>query len=207
MSENAHLKSAAYGRDQVVSIINSVIDKVHKTDFAAKDVLFQELHDLKMIIDDSRKQLGSARAGDINGVHIPAATDELDAIVGATEEATGAIMDACEVIQEHMGKMDSAVAALVEAEVTKIFEACSFQDITGQRVSNVVGTLKTIDEKVGKILHILDESVPDKEDQQKHIAAEEAEKTEAERLLNGPQLPGNAISQEDIDKLLSAFDD
>lgn len=202
MSENVQLKGAAYERDQVVRIINSVIDKVQKTDFSAKDLLAKELHELKEVIDDARKQIGSARPADIKGVHIPEATDELDAIVGATEEATGTIMDSCEVIQQNMSKMDSAIAAVVETEVTKIFEACSFQDITGQRITKVVGTLKAIEEKVGKILQVLENKMPGIEDN----AVAEQPKSEDERLLNGPQMPDKAITQDDIDKLLAEFD-
>ncbi len=35
---------------------------------------------------------------------------------------------------------------------TRIYEACSFQDITGQRITKVVATLKTIERKVAHII-------------------------------------------------------
>lgn len=203
MSDEQPPKGTAFGRDQVVQIINSVIDKVQKTDFAAKDALFQELYDLKDVIDEARTQIGSAKAGDIRGIHIPAATDELDAIVGATEEATGTIMDCCELIQQNLPQMSTDVSATVESEVMKIFEACSFQDITGQRIKKVVTTLKTIEEKVAKILLIM-EKIPGAD--VGSVSADVDTRTGTDRLLNGPQLPGQGVAQDEIDRLLAEFD-
>ena len=34
-----------------------------------------------------------------------------------------------------------------EKNIVQIFEACTFQDVTGQRIRKVVGSLKAIDEK------------------------------------------------------------
>ena len=43
-------------------------------------------------------------------------------------------------------------AAKLQDAVTQIYEACSFQDITGQRITKVVTTLKAIE---GKVAHII----------------------------------------------------
>ena len=43
-------------------------------------------------------------------------------------------------------------AAKLQDAVTRIYEACSFQDITGQRITKVVTTLKVIEEKVAHII-------------------------------------------------------
>ena len=116
-------------------------------------------------------------------------------LVGATAEATGAIMDSCERVQALFPKMDPAVAAVAEAEITKVFEACSFQDITGQRITKVVKTLKKIDEKITALLAVLGTKAPGYDEV----------KEEEETFLAGPQLPGKGISQTDIDKLLAEF--
>ena len=76
----------------------------------------------------------------------------------------------------------------------RIFEACSFQDVTGQRISKVVNTLAFIDERLDTLLEAyggVADSVPESEDR-------------ADPLLSGPQLDGEGITQEDVD---SMFDD
>lgn len=192
----------SYGRDQVIQIINSVVSKVESTDKQeTANSILSDLNALKAIIDEARTEIGSTRPKDINDKHIPTATDELDAVVEATAEASGTIMDSCDVIQEQTSKMDSEAARAIDEAVIKIFEACSFQDITGQRINKVVTTLKTIDEKVSAMLEVLSESLHVKHTE----TGEEEEVPPEKKLLNGPQLPENAITQSDIDKLLESF--
>lgn len=191
----------SYGREQVVQIINSVVSKIeHVGGEATASNLFKELKSLQTIIEEARNEIGSARPGDINDKHIPTATDELDAVVEATAEATGTIMDCGEIIMEKAAEAGEAGDAIT-AEVMKIFEACSFQDITGQRITKVVNTLKTIEEKVTKLVDILGQKIPINDQ-----GEEEDTRTVEEKLLNGPQMPDKAITQDDIDKLLEGFD-
>lgn len=201
MTEDA-VQNHSYERDQVIQIINSVIDKVQHTEESVHGSLYGELKELKKIIDDARQELASERPSDIQEKHIPTATDELDAVVVATEEATGTIMDACDIIQQNLDKLDAAVSEDIESEITKIFEACSFQDITGQRISKVVITLQRIDKKVGRIMEILASKVPGIAEEAEYCPEEE----ENEEILTGPALPDQAITQNDIDKLLAEFD-
>lgn len=203
MSDNKDTGTPAYRRDEVVRIINSVIDKVHEAD---QGHLFSQLKELKEIIEGMREELKTARPLDIHSKHIPTASDELDAVVASTEEATGTIMDACEAIQGQFDSMDGAVAEVVEAEVTRIFEACSFQDITGQRITKVVGALKEIDDKVSAILKLVGTDFPGVGDMGGADASDEPERQGDEALLNGPQMADQAITQEEIDKLLAEFD-
>ena len=79
---------------------------------------------------------------------------------------------------------------------TRIYEACSFQDITGQRITKVVATLKTIDAKVAQIVGAFSGRRTDEAPAVPVLAM----------LENGPQLPGQAMDQSDIDKLLASFD-
>lgn len=192
----------AYARDQVVQIINSVISKVENKDDHTTQDIFAELKDLQRVIESAREEIGSMRPKDIQDKHIPTATDELDAVVEATAEATGSIMDSCDIIQEKAGAVGGEAGDAIGNEVIKIYEACSFQDITGQRITKVVKTLKTIEDKVGALVAVLGEKLPLKD-----VAGDEGEqRTGDEKLLNGPQLPDKAISQDDIDALLKEFD-
>ena len=195
----------AYERDEVVKIINSVISKIEGQHGKTDRSVHSELKDLLRIINEARAEIGASRASDISEKHIPTAADELDAIVAATAEATGTIMDCAERIQDQAAIIGGDAADILEDEVTKIYEACSFQDITGQRITKVITTLQLIEERVNKLVNIIghvDTSALGVSEKVK-----EEEKTGDEALLNGPQLPDNAISQEEIDRLLDSFDD
>ena len=121
-------------------------------------------------------------------------------MVGATEDATNQIMDSCDVISAIAAKVDPEPRAELTQAVTRIFEACNFQDITGQRITKVVRTLKHIEGKIEVLIQALGEEV-----QKTHRSAA-ADPNNEDSLLNGPQLPGNAIDQSEIDKLLASFD-
>ncbi len=204
MSDAAPKKTdSTYEKDQVVQIINSVISKVGGTGDLSRDAIFKELGDLKKIIEDARAEMRQAGASDIKGKHIPTATDELDEVVKATAEATGTIMDACDVIQEKAGAAGGENGDAIGAEVMKIYEACSFQDITGQRITKVVTSLKAIEEKVDNLMAVLGGASSGAA----ASAVSEDARTGDEALLNGPQMPDQAMGQEDIDDLLSELFD
>ena len=192
----------SYKRDQVVKIINSVMTKVEESDSISRDTIYQELQSLQQIIEEARKQIGSANAGDIKDKHVPTATDELDAVVESTAEATGTIMDVCDVLQEIGGAVGGDNGYKITNEVMKIYEACSFQDITGQRITNVVNTIEAIEEKVDTLLSALGTTVQDSSSS----TEDKDTRTGDEALLNGPQMKEDAISQDEIDKLLAEFD-
>ena len=86
----------------------------------------------------------------------------------------------------------------LQAAVTTIYEACSFQDITGQRITKIVTTLKAIEQKVAHIVGTFAPGKPNEQLSEDHVPSDAD-------LLNGPQLPGNAMDQSDIDKLLADF--
>ncbi len=186
------------GRDKVVKIINSVIEKVGAAEEISREHIYHELRALHDLIEETRRDIRAARMGDISGTHIPSATDELDAVVMATEVATGTIMDSCDAISAYSENLDSAHKDFLVGEVTKVMEACSFQDITGQRITKVIRSLKTIDEKINGLMAILEEKIPSLP-----TGAYEDKRVGDSRLLNGPQLPDKAVSQDDIDKLLA----
>lgn len=193
------MSATSYQKDKVVRIINSVIEKVSQSKEREQDTLYHQLKELQGLIEQARSEIGHTRASDIKDKHIPTATDELDAIIEATAVATGCIMDACEAIEGHVATLPGDTGADISGEVTKIYEACTFQDITGQRITKVVKTLKTIEEKVDMLIGILG-------DEHAGEGGDEDTRMGDEALLNGPQLAGQGISQEEIDKLLGEFD-
>ena len=151
-------------------------------------------------IAKAKEEIREMRPHDISHERIPTAGAELEAITRDTENATHAIMNSAEAIMGFDVSDPKAYKASVDDEVMKIFEACSFQDITGQRVSKVVNVLKQIEERVGKLANTLgiEDSTP-------------GEMTEEERrrhdlLLNGPAIGGPETRQDAIDAMFDEFD-
>lgn len=161
--------------------------------------LLAEVEALGHTIACAKAEIAALRVDDITDNHIPFATDELDAIVEHTAVATNAILNSCETLDEVGGGLTGEPAVKLQDATTRIYEACSFQDITGQRITKVVGTLKAIESKVTQIVATFGASHRD-------VPVEIAvEPTEAQ-LLNGPQHPTVAMDQSDIDKLLASFE-
>ena len=185
-----------YSRSQVIDIITSVIHKIQAPAGVSLNHISHDLVELKDIIEDLRTQLRDAKFGEINSSYIPSAADELSAVVDMTETATHNIMKSCENILEAAQQESQALFQAIEKDVVQVFEACTFQDITGQRIKKVTSSLKLIEEKTSAILSVLDIGCIDSD------TADLKEDT----LLNGPGLPQNAMTQDDIDRLLASFD-
>ena len=77
---------------------------------------------------------------------------------------------------------------VAQSAVTQIFEACNFQDVTGQRISKVVKTLQLIDNRVSQLLHTFGEINFDNQtsDNSHNSASKNTNGIETE-LLYGPQ--------------------
>ncbi len=72
---------------------------------------------------------------------------ELEAVVQATEAAADRILEAAEAIGGWAadGQRDPASLDLLTSKVNAIFEACSFQDLTGQRVRRAIDQLRQVE--------------------------------------------------------------
>jgi len=189
----------------IVNIVESVIDSIEGDLTAVGLKVYADIEALARYINTARAEIAELRPDDINSEHLPAATDELTAIVGATEQATHTIFEAVEGIEALCEKMDPAVAEQVSSAVTSIYEACGFQDITGQRITKVVTALQQVETKVDALLNAFGDDIQrdgsPKASAKKTTAPSGAPARPDENLMNGPQLPENAISQDDIDAL------
>jgi chemotaxis protein CheZ len=191
--------------EDVVSIISSVVDSIEGDLTTVGLKVYADIEALALYINTARSEIAELRPDDINSEHLPAATDELTAIVGSTEQATHTIFEAVESIESLTEKMEPEVADQVSQAVTSIFEACGFQDITGQRITKVVTALQQVEQKVEALMQAFGDDIkrdgPAKSQDKKKTAPSGAPARPDEDLLNGPQLPENAISQDDIDAL------
>jgi chemotaxis protein CheZ len=171
--------------------------------------LYSEIEALARYIDGAKAEIAEIRPDEIRDEHLPAATDELEQIVGATENATNQILESVETVEEVAEELDSDKADKITTAVTNIYEACSFQDITGQRITKVVKTLQQIESKVEALLAAFGEEVARERRKFGGDKAAEPEMSQEEKeqsLMNGPANAGEGISQDDIDALLAGFD-
>jgi len=177
-------------------------------DISAADIeLYSELQSLSDYIRAAKLEIAMLRPDTVKDEHLRTASDELDAIVQATAEATNAIMDSTEQIENVMSEVDPDVQAALMNATTGIYEACSFQDITGQRITKVVKALKHIEETVDGLLNAFGDEIERYKLENPDVVVDEtAKEITDEELLQGPQLEGKGNSQEEIDKLLASFD-
>ena len=196
-TEVENFESRSYSRKDVVKIIRSVLKSIDESN-PPTEKLHQELSALASYMGNMRSELAHMRSVEINHHHIPTAADELDAVVEETASATGTIMDACEKIEKTGNNLTPPANNNLADAVTSIYEACSFQDITGQRITKVVKTLKHIESKVLEIIHAFGHSGD--------AVTSKLTDNDEKDLLQGPQIGNLASSQEDIDKLLADFD-
>lgn len=182
---------------------------VAKSNQVKDEKLRHELLSLYQYIERFRQEIAQMVARDDEGDRFETMGQQLDAIVGATEEATHAIlenMEAIDAMVEEIRAADDAQArsALCDSlneKTMAAIEACTFQDITGQRVTKIVRSMKFVEERVNSIMTLWGKA----EIEKLSAEAKKAQSPEAgsdEALLNGPALDSEMkISQDEIDKL------
>jgi chemotaxis protein CheZ len=185
----------------VAEVVRAVLNTM-SGDLTVKETsLLTEVEELGKSIASAKAEIAALRVDEITDAHIPFATDELDAIVAHTASATHAILESCETLDSVANDVAGTEAEKkLNDATTRIYEACSFQDITGQRITKVVTTLKSIESKIGQIVDTFGAR-----NAETRVAPVTTITSDAD-LLNGPQLPAHAMDQSDIDKLLASFD-
>lgn len=135
-----------------------------------------------------------------SGKNLATASLELNEVVRHTEEAANVIMDNAERIIA-LAANTGAQAVELNAHGLAIIEACSFQDITGQRIKKVLKTIDQIELRIGNLIKLFGGHPPE------GFKVGEVETTPGrpdEHLMEGPQLAKNKPSQDDVDKLFGA---
>ncbi len=162
--------------------------------------VYRELREIAGYIESLKREMGALKANEIKSSRIPAAGMELSAVCQATEAATNTIMECAEAVMAADGRDPAAYKALVSDKMMIIFEACSFQDITGQRIAKVVETLQLIDDRVSRFAKAIAASDAPGASTDRENAREERRQR---LLLNGPQLGGPQTSQSEVDAMFS----
>lgn len=178
---------------------------LYKRELAEAKKLKNELDEIQAAISETKREIATLHKSGNTGGSMHRVSDELDAVMGGTEEATNLILEAAETIDINAKNLiakltgnDQGMASDIADAVVQVFEACNFQDLTGQRITKVVNVLRFIDERVQRMTEIwggisaFEDVAP--------VAAEDREGDKA--LLNGPALPGeDRASQDMIDAL------
>ena len=193
--------------DRIETTVRAVLATMAGDLTAKESVLLAELEGLGRTIARAKAEIAALKVEDIRDAHIPSATDELDAIVEHTAHATNEILDCCETLEQLQSELSGEAADKLQGAVTRIYEACSFQDITGQRIGKVVTALKAIEGRIESVVAAASGMPgPNAAPAPAAAPAQDNKRTEGEKLANGPQLPGAGVSQSEIDRLLASFD-
>lgn len=170
-------------------------------DNAAVASLERELATLNTAVAHTMREL-AALVGEGEERHMAHAAGKLGAAVEGMEKATDKILRSAEVIDDSAKALAAAMktdyerglAQEIQESVVRIYEACNFQDLSGQRIGNVIETLTTIEDQVEGMLD---------RHQARPAGTRQVKPPRGDSLLNGPRLDGDSghTSQQDIDVL------
>lgn len=150
---------------QVLLDAISRLEQAVAGDRVAQDVdrLRSNLKEMATAIVRTKTEIAAIHAIEQEHSHLFAASEALDAITRTTEQATSDILAAAEHIQESAWTLreDGASPAMcddLDRRATEIYTACSFQDLTAQRIAKIIQTLRYLEGRINAMIAIWDES-------------------------------------------------
>ncbi|APX83880.1 hypothetical protein BV511_03545 [Methylorubrum extorquens] len=149
-----------------------------------------DLMEMADAIARTRAEVAALSTAEQGESRLTVASEALDAIVRATERATSDILSAAEEVQEAAWTLretgiDSELCDALDRHATQIYTACSFQDLTAQRTSRVVHTLRYLENRIASMIGIWgspEDAVPP--------------------LGEDAPVPATALDQSDVDRFL-----
>jgi chemotaxis protein CheZ len=144
-----------------VQMDRETIERV-RAQIAEAEAYKNEIELIYKAVKRSKDEIDVVGAEPLQGDRVARASRDLQAIVAGTEQATQTILQAAEEIERSANTLadtlksgpDQGLAHDIQDRVVQIFEACNFQDLTGQRVAKVVATLKFIEDHAARLLQI-----------------------------------------------------
>ena len=153
--------SGAATRDRRASVAREVAEaqamlETYRAQIEQCEKLKVELDLIHDAINRTKREIAVLHGKSFNGEEMARVNGELGAVVGGTEEATQQILEAAEAIDQAasaLTKVNSPdqqklLSEEIQERVVSIFEACNFQDLTGQRISKVMTTMKFIENHI-----------------------------------------------------------
>jgi len=160
---------------------------------AAHSAIARNMRELSALINEGSERRMTRAAG------------ELGAAVGGMETATQKILASAEVIDDCARALVSALsddyhhglAEDVQDHVVRIYEACNFQDLAGQRIGKVISMLAMIEEQLLAMI--------ERNSGTSGQSVEAGKRPSGTELINGPRLDGadGHATQHDIDVMFA----
>ncbi|QQR68824.1 MAG: chemotaxis protein CheZ [Alphaproteobacteria bacterium] len=196
--------------ERVARIITEVVHGGERSrEIKTSDLkLYAQLVSLARYIQNAKHDLASVRPTTLKREEIPNATDQLDATVQSLERTTNMVIDGCNALSALAPEIPESVAAKMQGIMGGIYEACTSQEVDTQRINKVVKILKHIEERVEGLLEIFGGELEGMSEMATESTPAEIGSPQVDpdqHLMEGPQLPSDAISQDEIDKLLASF--
>lgn len=224
-------RNRAADTDAVLSAIGNIERLMRRERRPDIDRIRLDIGEMKDAIERTKLEITQIKNDHTAASRFDRASNELDAIVSQTEQATSEILNAAEKIQEYAWTMREAgvseeICEAVETLTTTIYMACSFQDLTGQRTQKVVHVLRYLETRIDAMIEIwgMDEGADTQSANQTRHMEITVKEQEPEpdptvdagaslgsnpldtrpdaHLLNGPALEGEGIDQGQIDEML-----
>jgi chemotaxis protein CheZ len=126
----------------------------------------------------------------------PDAAAHLNDVLQHTEDATMTILDTMAAIQETVDAGGADLSQKVSEHITRVYEACNFQDVSGQRIQKVLANWQIIENRLSKLSEMA----------KSYGVMPPATTTpvNSNPLLNGPQLAVDAPDQASVDALFGS---
>ena len=124
------------------------------------DRLAAKLQLIRSTITGAAPEQAGSNGSRSPGVPATRIANELEAVMRGGEQATQKILAAAEEIDQAANNLSAALkddseqglAQDIRDRVIAIFEACNFQDLTGQRVAKVMASLERIEQQITRTL-------------------------------------------------------
>ena len=168
------------------------------------EALHHELTGLLKYITRVREEIATISRPADEEHHFNSMAEQLDAVIKATDDASNTIMACAEDNDEVLAELKKTVKDPAQLKLLdkissngmEIIQACSFQDLTSQRVTKVARSITYVEDRVAALAEVWGK------DELAKVKVKGSEKTDDEKLLNGPALdPSKSINQDEIDAL------
>lgn len=180
------------------------------SDHDQMDVLAEQIHHLVSYITKIKQELAAIKHPKSSVDHFNTVAEQLNTICETTEEATNTIMESAETILTVVDDLSANVKypeaqkschAIMDS-TNKIFESCSFHDLTGQRISKIVRIMNRLEGTLDSLVQIVGpkglEAMPMNSDE---TIEDVIGMKDGDIAMHGPQTMNEAVSQDDIDAL------
>ena len=162
---------------------------------ALANVVARNTRTLMALINDGKDRRMARAAGELAAAveSMETATQKVLASVEAIDDCARALVSALSDDYHH------GLAQDIQDHVVRVYEACNFQDLAGQRIGKVIATLVMVEEQLAVMIEscnsVDNAAQPDKA----------AESRPSSNLLHGPRLDGAGghASQQDIDLMFA----